>query len=798
MGDRPVDSAAKTCPVRPRRRRAATLVTVVLALLLPLMPLPATPAAAQAASTSLAWQVPLEEGATSLQAVRPDGAVVVPQTCHYPAVNTQDLVGVSAAGEVNWYIPAMRQTSGFQALCGYEGTGIEFDQENNTYLLEHNALGPRGVRAVSYSAGGERRWTSTTLHDSQPSRLTALGADGQFYAVVENIAEYGRQHLIGFGANGAVTVDAVLDQYVYFLFPYADGLVLGGLNGVEYRRYDGSLESSYDVQVAGSREFNFAAGEAGSVYAFRFADDCQGYSGGNTWPYSDAVGGVEVLRVTPAAGVTVKQRLGGSFHCTAGAEIVALPGITASDGSAQPPSVGAVLRLLDRDLGVVFVAIGNQGNELWRRPLTPPPDEAPLYWGLSPFHIDVNGVTTTTYPSVHDAEGQRLRLVQLGRGGAVVRDESLPGADPYDVPTPTAGRIYFASQAVDGCGPQCLKVVDVPGLAEDYIRRLRRFDEPPAAKRQYVALGDSVAAGEGLNYDWRWKPNKAGTDGKWVGSIGATPVWYPASDAEAQSCHRAAGAYPQLVAQQAGLRLRHLACTGASAQNGVLGRQSFGDRRPAPRYAQLGSSLPSPERFGYGPPNPIYDGSAPDIVTLTLGANDISFAAVVTRCYLIGKCHQRAEIRGQVFESLRTQKANLRAVLAEIQRRGTAAGKVPEVLVTTYFDPFPRPYRSCRDTYAGSIGLVPGEAKWLRARLGELNANVRSVTGEFPILVSVVGLGDVMRGHEWCSRTPWVYGASIALTDLTSPAPFHPTAAGQRAIAGRVANATQARLPTSN
>jgi lysophospholipase L1-like esterase len=50
----------------------------------------------------------------------------------------------------------------------------------------------------------------------------------------------------------------------------------------------------------------------------------------------------------------------------------------------------------------------------------------------------------------------------------------------------------------------------------------------------------------------------------------------------------------------------------------------------------------------------------------------------------------------------------------------------------------------------------------------------------------VADAGPAFAGHRWCDADPWVYGTSILVTDASSTAPFHPTPAGQRAIATAV------------
>ena len=130
---------------------------------------------------------------------------------------------------------------------------------------------------------------------------------------------------------------------------------------------------------------------------------------------------------------------------------------------------------------------------------------------------------------------------------------------------------------------------------------------PPQPAKSYVALGDSVASGEGINYGWQWQPGGAGA-GSWHLGGSYTPTWYGTN----QNCHQSDQAYPFDVAGDLHLDLTELACTGASAHEGVL---------------QAGANGPAQLR------PPAYDTAHPDLVSLTLGADDVHFDQIVKDCY---------------------------------------------------------------------------------------------------------------------------------------------------------------------
>lgn len=331
-----------------------------------------------------------------------------------------------------------------------------------------------------------------------------------------------------------------------------------------------------------------------------------------------------------------------------------------------------------------------------------------------------------------------------------------------------------------------------------------------------VALGDSVASGEGIGYGWHYltviKDGKL-KDGQWVADHLDNPAWIYNQNAPQPACHVSKDAYPIQVASAMGWHLQNLACTGATARNGLLTTQDLGNGIHA-HWPQIGSAQP-----GYDPPNPIYgfEGSHyPDVVTLTLGADDIDFGHFVRACYVSadpkynafhggfnggGFCDKNDEVNADISRLLADQLTGLDRVVTEIIHRNLSVGKpAPAIFLTTYYDPLPANYETCSDILPknltipiGSIdvglkfGLSPGEVTWMKARLGELNANIRTVAGRHPE-VTLVPLDDVFKGHEWCTLSPYAFGPSIATLpgQLTNPSPFHPTAAGQTAIANRV------------
>lgn len=294
----------------------------------------------------------------------------------------------------------------------------------------------------------------------------------------------------------------------------------------------------------------------------------------------------------------------------------------------------------------------------------------------------------------------------------------------------------------------------------------------------YVAIGDSVASGDGIEYGWKWTLDAAGK-GSWARTGPANPVWEPVGDSrlEVQSCRRSKSGYPYLAAAATGDKLYNPSCSGASVLNGVLGARNF--KSGPVGAAQLGSAITGQ---GYAPPNPLYDAFKPDVVSVTLGMDDIEFSDFLRKCFLGTTCIT-PENEQLINQRLAKFKTDLQLQLAEIRSRGFAADKMPWVVLTTYFDPFPvNSATQCDDTYLGlGNGLGANEIDWMRSKMQVMNQHIKDAGATYP-KTKIADISRSVTGHEFCSADPWIYGISIWYKDVGNPAPFHPTPAGQAAI----------------
>lgn len=265
---------------------------------------------------------------------------------------------------------------------------------------------------------------------------------------------------------------------------------------------------------------------------------------------------------------------------------------------------------------------------------------------------------------------------------------------------------------------------------------------PERADVEVAVIGDSTAAG-----------------------VGNTAIDRP-SDADI-ACARSADAYAEVLQSATGWVVENLACASATIPEGLLGPQP---RRPVTPPAQVGvlKSMPGLR-----------------VVVVSVGANDIGWSDLITYCYGMPRCDDRASERllQRRLDSFRLHYAQLLQQLSDLPSR-------PEVIVTGYYDPFGAAFdcpalrdpEVAQDAPVG-YGFAPDETRDLDEVLRQKVDPLRSAVAQLNMVLQqgadAFGFAHVQpsfEGHALCSAQPWVQG-------LSDPYPFHPNAAGELAIA---------------
>ena len=234
----------------------------------------------------------------------------------------------------------------------------------------------------------------------------------------------------------------------------------------------------------------------------------------------------------------------------------------------------------------------------------------------------------------------------------------------------------------------------------------------------YVALGDSVAAGDGLP-----------------------------EPTDSSACNRSNESYPNIVASSLKLDLKSLACSGATISEGILSSQMVNGLAVVPQMTQLAGL------------------QKVSLVTLTVGANDVDWAGTITKCFT-SECGTPEDTARQAKKTTQLT-ADLHRVLDGMKAQ-------PKVIVTGYYQLVPASQQTC----VTPIGVTDKESFWLRTQEEALNKAIQDTTRSYKFAMFA---DPDFSGHELCTKEPWIQ-------DLQDKAPFHPTAAGQNAVAQTVIN----------
>ncbi|MDX8036583.1 SGNH/GDSL hydrolase family protein [Lentzea sp. BCCO 10_0856] len=248
----------------------------------------------------------------------------------------------------------------------------------------------------------------------------------------------------------------------------------------------------------------------------------------------------------------------------------------------------------------------------------------------------------------------------------------------------------------------------------------------------YVALGDSAAAGPLI-------PNQD------------PALW----------CLRSDRNYPQVAAKQLGATLTDVTCSGAKTDD-FAGRQ-FGF--VAPQYDALKPST--------------------DLVSLTIGANDIGLFQTALSCINLLpepaglSCQDRYNAGGtdQLAAAVAAWAPEFGAALDEIKRRSPNA----KLLVSGY------------GTYIRPGGCYPRQPVWgrdgdyLQSVMNRISATAKAEATKRG--ATFVDFAAVTVGHDICAAPADRYLEGLIPTTIA--APLHPNAAGMQAFGTAVAKAAK-------
>lgn len=253
-------------------------------------------------------------------------------------------------------------------------------------------------------------------------------------------------------------------------------------------------------------------------------------------------------------------------------------------------------------------------------------------------------------------------------------------------------------------------------------------------RESLVAIGDSYSSGEGAgNYD-------------------------PDSNRRNNTCHRSPAAWPRRLAEDFELvKLSSLACSGARIRDLLTGRDSH---EPERRRSQI-KRVPS----------------AADVITITIGGNDMGFSKLIRRC-VRGNCAPRS-LRDPVDATIAEVGRRLPGVYHEVKKAAPHA----TVIVSGYPRLFPRS-RDLKDAGGNCAAwkrISAREVDYLNDKLQSANAVIAAAAKKAE--VEFVDVTDAFDGRELRCTGPSYMNRLRILPLETFSASIHPTAGGHARLA---------------
>ena len=375
-----------------------------------------------------------------------------------------------------------------------------------------------------------------------------------------------------------------------------------------------------------------------------------------------------------------------------------------------------------------------------------------------------NGQLKTNDPYNGYVEG--ISIAVFNSGGTLIYDKVMRGNLDKNAGTvtgyllksstlqPAPGVLHFAARP---CTSNCantskLYPIKVAGLGLDYPRGAI-YDRAPRPTASYIALGDSFSSGEGV------EPFEAGTD---------TPL--------VNKCHRSNYAYARLIAGTSP-KIPPLGSNGFRACSGAT-TEHIAD---APQWNE-GTQLDLP----------IWPDRTTQLVTLTIGGNDIGFGPTIKICAFAPSSCDGA------FQTASQKVANIGGNLGSTYIKVLSNMPNAQVFVVGY-PPMFTVGPGCPLGPNSDYPITQSRKQQAIDLLNELNTKisngvqeVRAMSQDFLrrlTFVNANGPNSPFLGKHICSSDPYFNGLNAINPDYS----FHPNAKGQAAYANLIAEAINAK-----
>lgn len=622
--------------------------------------------------------------------------------------------------------------------------------DGTLYSVEHVTSGVQSSTLIAWK-NGRKLWTSdiTSSTDCDPyssksygqaASPLSIGADGMLYAILTPL--YGT-------SGGCTSVPVKIDRTTGAHEPIA--LNTSVLNATQMWTY-------------ADRIITFHSDNTIRSYGYGGTENT---SGG--YPYTVDLGGPGYYITNPpeanAEGTVFVQ----ARKSSGPAKVISYDGNVGATVMPSPTSE-AFWKLIPRSDGTVRGYYGmNIPSYHTHNPSTGLWDETTLVNSFSSTFPNMNVLGIA-----EDTSGQLLVVRQymsamydnfMVRVEVMSDDSGIPSEtlfvlehDPADPSSPnpavlnteiansiSGGSLYLSLCTQGICeqsGQNSLIYKIDTGSFGEVVSHTTGYAQHEDTRLEYVALGDSFSSGEGI------APFIAGTD------------------VDDNKCHRSEDAYPMLLEEDASLNLNltaFVACSGATTANITETGQWDED----PQIDALSEET--------------------DIVTLTIGGNNIGFTAFAERCF-IDSCSTTSAIYTSTVSAINSVGGDLEgayeAILEEIADDG-------HLYVLNYPMMVPMdmqygdlknpicPYMADGTTLGAAFGDW-GDARAAQDIIARLNAAIElSVfnTRQNDSRIEYVDVSLEFEGKDICSTD------SYFVNDNIPPATFHPKSEGQARLA---------------
>jgi lysophospholipase L1-like esterase len=290
----------------------------------------------------------------------------------------------------------------------------------------------------------------------------------------------------------------------------------------------------------------------------------------------------------------------------------------------------------------------------------------------------------------------------------------------------------------------------------------------PSSLVQYLAMGDSYISGEGaFNY-------VVGTD------------------TDTNKCHQSVVSYPYLIGKQFS-SFASVACSGAVVDNVIRNAKDHNDYQTKPNDV-IPSVEQENEALEEHIPGVVYQArflqqDNPDVVTISIGGNDIGFSKILTRCVapfndfssLSSNCYQTYEDRKELVNTINSKFNEL------YQTYTTLTNNAPNRRV--YVIGYPQ-IISATGGCSLNVRLSQSDREFANQLISYLDSVIKRAAESAGVFY--VDTQDALSGHELCQPTPAINGITEGDDDWKRLAneSYHPNKFGYELLADTIAAKT--------